>query len=340
MTNDPANAKIEKEKANENETKFSTSLFDVVYGLVLSFTFLNLERIMFSTNKLLDPDGITLAVGAFFAYYLIISGWYGLRKSAENKKFNPAISWSKIRFALNLLIIFLEFYLVALTTGVIIDIGSHKLSDKTTLTEQNINWNNKEHLTIVYQALQKSYKDIFIWVIPAIYTVYLLWDIVKYKQFSSEKESLKENEKVDMKKRTIYTGTILASFVALAGFYSLIIMGYEAKSFSFSFSFNIIFIAISFGLVFIYRVILKGNKFKKVHYPKILVVVGCALIVLGIALVAQSNSTLGPPSWPTYGNTIWTGYGYVISLIGTVILILVSTLSASQGIKVAGTVGS
>ena len=76
--------------------------------------------------------------------------------------------------------------------------------------------------------------------------------------------------------------SIWASFIALAAFYALIIKVYEAKAYSFSFSLNIIFIAISFGLVFIYRVILKANKFSKLHYPKVLVGVGSGLIALGL----------------------------------------------------------
>jgi hypothetical protein len=53
---------------------------------------------------------------------------------------------------------------------------------------------------------------------------------------------------------------------------------------------------------------------------RILIVVGCILIIAGIVFVAQSNSVLGPQSSFMYSNPEWTVNGFAISIVGLVVL--------------------
>ncbi len=53
---------------------------------------------------------------------------------------------------------------------------------------------------------------------------------------------------------------------------------------------------------------------------RILIVVGCMLIIAGIVFVAQSNSVVGPQSSFMYSNPEWTVNGFAISIVGLVVL--------------------
>jgi uncharacterized membrane protein len=53
---------------------------------------------------------------------------------------------------------------------------------------------------------------------------------------------------------------------------------------------------------------------------RILIVVGCMLIIAGIVFVAQSNSVVGPQSSFMYSNPQWTVNGLAISIVGLIIL--------------------
>lgn len=105
------------ESSEQQPSRFYIYMIDVVYGLIIANSFLNIGKIVFPPNKIFNLEGVTLAFGAFFVYYFVLSGWYGLHQSIQRKPFDPKNSWSKVRFALNLFIIFLEFYLFSLATG-------------------------------------------------------------------------------------------------------------------------------------------------------------------------------------------------------------------------------
>jgi hypothetical protein len=53
---------------------------------------------------------------------------------------------------------------------------------------------------------------------------------------------------------------------------------------------------------------------------RILIVVGCMLIIAGIVFVAQSNSVGGPQSSFMYSNPQWTVNGFAISITGLIVL--------------------
>ena len=59
---------------------------------------------------------------------------------------------------------------------------------------------------------------------------------------------------------------------------------------------------------------------RKPTLVRILIVVGCILIIAGIVFVAQSNSMLGPQSSFMYSNPEWTVNGFAISMVGLVVL--------------------
>jgi hypothetical protein len=59
---------------------------------------------------------------------------------------------------------------------------------------------------------------------------------------------------------------------------------------------------------------------RKPTLVRILIVVGCILIIAGIVFVAQSNSVLGPQSSFMYSNPEWTVNGFAISMVGLVVL--------------------
>jgi uncharacterized membrane protein len=245
----------------EKVSKFYLSLIDVVYGLILSASFLNVERIIFPTSKLLNVEGATLAFGAFFVYYVIISGWYGLHRSIIKNSFSLKTNWSKIRFALNLLIIFLEFYLVALATGVIVNVSSSepnlniinqafKGSDSSVL---NI-YGNQTALNIINQAFKGNYSEIFMWVIPAIYAAYAFWDLAKILEFIDDTDEKKKDE---IKKRTRHTIYIMSCFIIIGVIYWYFY--YITDSIK-DLHDNIPFIGVSFVLIMFYRIVLKPSK--------------------------------------------------------------------------------
>lgn len=103
----------------------------------------------------------------------------------------------------------------------------------------------------------KSYHgDIFVWSFPAIFVTFLVWDIVKYYEFKKESKL----ERVNRKNRLVVTLLTLVPFVGVAVTYYYLIpihpLIYNTNN-----VWNIIFIVISFVIIFAYR-------WKKWNHPK------------------------------------------------------------------------
>jgi hypothetical protein len=189
----------------------------------------------------MDLNGATLALGAFFSYYFILSGWYGLHRSMIAKPFKLYSVRSKIRFSLNLLIVFLEFYLVALATGVIAE----------GVNLQELNWS--ENAGLAYEAFRQNYVNIFTWLIPSIFGVFLIWDLIKFSEHGADEKKTQKVGKFTVRidvARIISTGIITIAFIVIAYLYSFVLPINDLDD-------NLWIIIISFVLVFIYRVKLK-----------------------------------------------------------------------------------
>jgi hypothetical protein len=229
----------DEEDEKDKVAKFYSTLIDVVYGIIISTSFLVVAQVILPVDKLMNWNGITVAFGAFFAYYLVLSGWYGLHRSIVKKPFKLDTDLSKVRFGINLLIIFLEFYLVALATGLIAE--GIKIDE--------VDWSDEDEVTQAYQILKGNYEDIFTGVLPSIYIAYIIWDLIKLAEY---RDDLKDKVKRWMLlKRTISTAFIMAAFIVLSVAYSQYLLSMN------SLDDNLTALFISLTLVVIYRVVLK-----------------------------------------------------------------------------------
>jgi hypothetical protein len=138
---------------------------------VIGLGFQQSSGIFIPFSNLLGPDGFVKAFALLFAYFVVITSWIGHYKSSARWKYGENKS-GILRFTVSIFILYLYYYLVILVN---------------TLTKLE----TKEH-----------YEATFVYVLPAIFISYLLYDIIKNREHRHERG---KKEKEDRRYRLMIT---------------------------------------------------------------------------------------------------------------------------------------
>ena len=132
--------------------EFYKKTIDIIYAFIIGQSFLQLDSLFFNINKIFDPHNLVDLGALFLAYFITIIGWIGYHKSITIR---PHIGkWGNMRFAVDLFIVFLVYYLIRLA---------------------------KPDGTVTYGYT-------FLWLMPILFFTYLLWDGVKFFEYKNQQE--------------------------------------------------------------------------------------------------------------------------------------------------------
>jgi hypothetical protein len=160
----------------------------LVYAIVIGLSFDMAKEVVIPIEAITKfPELINLAT-LILGYFIVVTSWIGYFKSMQHKPHKENIL-GITRFGTDLFIVFLFYYFVSLT-----------------------------------DPKQMYISDIFVYVLPSIYLVYLFWDIIKYNEYKSKKDT---QEIVYRNRRRIkITVDYLVIFVIMAIVY-VILMYYN-----------------------------------------------------------------------------------------------------------------
>jgi len=198
----------------------------LVYAVIIALSFdVATEIFMPIQNFFESYDNFLKGMGLLLVYVVVISGWVGWTKSIIGRPHRINF-YGNLRFVLDLFIGFWYFYLIQLA--------------------------KPEHFN--------EFNQIFIWVFPAIFVTYIIWDFAKFKEynFKNQEREVRGNRV----RKTLYF-TVL--FFAVALIYTHVdqnnrtIIVYENNIVDF------IFIVVSIILTLLYR----KSKWKETRIKRI-----------------------------------------------------------------------
>jgi len=150
-------------------SEFYKFTIDAIYAFIIGLSFVQLDNLVTPFEKIFQNFIPILGVG--FVYFLIIAGWVGYHKSIMIQP-----HWGRfgtLRYLIDLFIMFIVYNL----------------------------------LLVSNPSSSTMYGQIFIYLIPILFTLYLIWDMVRIFEFR--------------KRYPLYTGS-------LNGFKKTIIFGFVA----------------------------------------------------------------------------------------------------------------
>jgi hypothetical protein len=210
--------------AVENEPKKKNELglkpIEVILGVIIGLSFTNASQVFIPISNIVDCNTsftechqLVNALGIFLAYFIVISGWLGYHESI--KKHPHRGYWGVVRYGLDLVILFLVYYLVS--------IANPKAEDQ--------------------------YGMIFLWVPPAMFLCYMFWDLVKFREWETDRENVPASR---LRYSAIYGIVAMLfsiSYYCLNLYYGLNLDFWENKT-----SLDFAFICLSFILFLLYRI--------------------------------------------------------------------------------------
>ena len=154
----------------------------ILFAVVIGISFEISSQIIIPIEEIYK--NIASAGILVLGYSIIISSWIGYYLSIKAHKHKGKLGY--IRFALDIFTIYLFYYIINLT-----------------------------------RIENKEYRDdVFLYLLPIIYAVYIVWDIVKY--YEHKKKNQTRLEKTDRIHRIRITIDYFVWFVVLAFFYYII----------------------------------------------------------------------------------------------------------------------
>ncbi|MGI0102857.1 MAG: hypothetical protein ACREA7_09735 [Nitrosotalea sp.] len=185
----------------------------LIYAVIIAQTYVIVTDIFLPIDKLDTYDGVVSAFALGLAYFVIISGWIGYFKSIKRDPHKGRAG--NARFAVDLIILFLFYYL----------------------------------LTLADPTNKADYWYTFVWVFPVIFAAYLAWDCLKYHEYIHEHASEKNYRKGRLKITIVFFAIFLvqafAYYFATNYHPDLIWQGHVA--------WNLIFIPSSILFTYLYR---------------------------------------------------------------------------------------
>ena len=206
-------------------SKFYRYSINLVYAVIVALSFDVATELFIPIQNIWESyANFTNAMALILAYVVIICGWVGWTKSMIDKP-HKVNFYGNSRFVLDLLIGFWSFYLIQLAKP------------------ENFG----------------EYSQVFIWVFPAIFVTYLVWDLAKFKEYNMKNETkvIQENRLV----KTLYGLAIF--FVISIVYYRLFQNGITLIFDGYDFT-NLVFIWICIIFTLLYR----KSKWKQKKKPK------------------------------------------------------------------------
>lgn len=123
----------------------------ILFTLVLTASFEMAQDVFIPIGEVTKYSQQINSFALFFIYFIIISGWIGYARSVSRRPHTDT-TWGTLRFVIDILIILTIFYLSGLAEPV---------------------------------DFQAHFMETFMWVIPALFFLYTIWDSVRYVEYSS-----------------------------------------------------------------------------------------------------------------------------------------------------------
>lgn len=160
---------------------FYKDAVNVLFAVVIGLSFSVAGKVVIPIQKIPeDPVGTGILI---LGYIIVITSWIGYSLSIKKSPHRIGIP-GLIRFGLDIMTIFLFYYIVSLA----------------------------DPENILYR------EDVFLYLLPALYVVYLAWDITKYFEYKAVSIGLTKKDRI---RRIQITIDYLVIFVTLAFLYSL-----------------------------------------------------------------------------------------------------------------------
>jgi hypothetical protein len=185
-------------------SEFFEHAINVLFAVVIGISFQISSQVVIPIEEI--QKHVISAGILVLGYGIVISGWIGYYLSIKDHPHKGKLGY--VRFVLDVLTLYLFYYIINLA----------KVEN------------------------EQYRKDVFVYLLPIIYGVYIFWDIVKY--FEHKKKNQTKEEKNDRIHRIRITVDYLVSFIIIAFIY------YVTPSFEFK---DIVFIIVSGILTFKYR---------------------------------------------------------------------------------------
>lgn len=126
---------------------FYRKTVDIIYAFIVGQSFLQLDSLFIPITAISDWHRLVDLAAVFLAYFISIAGWITYHKSIVHR---PHFGrWGNARYAVDLLILFLTYYLLRLS----------KPDGRT------------------------AYGETFTWLIPMLFLAYLVWDAIKFFEY-------------------------------------------------------------------------------------------------------------------------------------------------------------
>ncbi len=195
------------------------TLLEVIVAVIIGQSFFQADEIFIPMSKIWESTrSFVDAAGMLMAYFIVISGWIGYYRSVHKEPHKGRAG--NMRFVIDLTIVFFTYYIVS----------------------------------VANPSSSGFFGEIFLWVLPAMFILYLLWDAVKFVEYKND-----VNNK-SIRWRRMITTVLFASIFVFQSF------AYAAQLDSFDrpypyetnppwnkTHFDIIYIAFSIVMVGIYR---------------------------------------------------------------------------------------
>ncbi|UVS68461.1 hypothetical protein NWT39_11185 [Nitrososphaera viennensis] len=199
-------------------SEFYRNFLEIMVAVIIGQSFVQVDHIFIPfSNVLSDYRSFIDASGMLMVYFIVVSGWIGYHRSITKNPHKGKLG--NARFVVDLVVVFLTYYIVSVA-----------------------NPESKGH-----------FGDIFQWILPIMFGLYLLWDILKILEYREEE---REEHKIRVR-RMIITATFFALFIAFSFLYQ-----YQLSFWDNPYPttppwnkthFDFTFIIYTFALVFFYR---------------------------------------------------------------------------------------
>jgi hypothetical protein len=195
-------------------SEFYTYAVFVVFAVVIAQSFQESTAIFTPIDKLFTYDGIENALLLIFVYFFIVTSWVVYFKAITMDP-HTETKVGATRFGVDLFIIFLYYYL----------------------------------LTQI--PIQAHHGDIFVWVFPIIFVTFVIWDILRYREYMRKAKEPRETH-ANRKNRIVVTGLALLVSLVIAILYKYVIP-LEKLTMHGVVVWNIVFIIVYFITIGMYR---------------------------------------------------------------------------------------
>ncbi|MGD9534836.1 MAG: hypothetical protein AB7V56_13845 [Candidatus Nitrosocosmicus sp.] len=166
----------------ENLPRFFEYAIHTLYAVVIGLGFEVSNSIVIPIEKI--PEHWNNALVLFLGYSLLVSSWIGYYLSIRKHSHKGKLGF--FRFIIDIFVVYIFYYLIY-------------------LSKVALDPNNRQYLD-----------DVFL-ILPLIYGVYLVWDIIKY--YEHKKKSQSKIERTDKISRIGITIDYLLIFVIISIFY-------------------------------------------------------------------------------------------------------------------------